>query len=502
MCAATDPANFEFEFGYKTVPGFNCNVWHRPPLPPAFKTPDGKEEYGVIADSFCMSRNPFDRLASQYRYRASVDAREAPPTCDALSDFVDEHLEKLESNALLACLKRGVVAPAECQYHIRARLTRENKLSLDEIDDASSYGAEDCHFLPQTMYTRACETVFELEEYDAAVAPFLEKALSLPPGTAASAEAQSKKAKANNAIALGARDEAAPSDAQKALEYLTTGDPAARAARVKADEAKAKAGTDGALSAAWAQNLDAKDKKEAAEEPKRRSSAETRGGHRSSSSASKKAKTALRRRRTLSKQASCAPPVRRAGFEVDFEDLEEGVLEGDVLAPRDLEGFEVDFEDLEGDLRAHVHVGGRESKFAALRIVEMYKTDFEELGYEASPPKGPLDFGGAAEASLGAPAEDTASVFPGAQRAWARQHVLSSGDAETLDDAVAMMGDWEYHRHKEVGPGSGWEWNAPPPPPAERRRRRRRARLCRRDAGTESVRCRPPRRPHTRPLAG
>ena len=305
MCAATDPANFEFEFGYKTVPGFNCNVWHRPPLPPAFKTPDGKEEYGVIADSFCMSRNPFDRLASQYRYRASVDAREAPPTCDAFSDFVDEHLEKLESNALLACLKRGVVAPAECQYHIRARLTRENKLSLDEIDDASSYGAEDCHFLPQTMYTRACETVFELEEYDAAVAPFLEKALSLPPGTAASAEAQSKKAKAKRAAAaLGARDEAAPSDAQKALEYLTTGDPAARAARVKADEAKAKAGTDGALSAAWAQNLDAKDKKEAAEEPKRRSSAETRGGHRSSSSASKQASSASKQAPNASKQAS------------------------------------------------------------------------------------------------------------------------------------------------------------------------------------------------------
>ena len=92
----------------------------------------------------------------------AVASGEAPPTCDAFSDFVDEHLEKLESNALLACLKRGVVSPAECQYHIRARLTRENKLSLDEIDDASTYGAEDCHFLPQTMYTRACETVFAL----------------------------------------------------------------------------------------------------------------------------------------------------------------------------------------------------------------------------------------------------------------------------------------------------------------------------------------------------
>ena len=436
MCAATDPANFEFEFGYKTVPWFNCNVWHRPPLPPAFQTPDGKEEYGVIADSFCMSRNPFDRLASQYRYRASVDAREAPPTCDAFSDFVDEHLEKLESNALLACLKRGVVAPAECQYHIRARLTRENKLSLDEIDDASSYGAEDCHFLPQTMYTRACETVFKLDEYDAAVAPFLEKALSLPPGTAASAEAQSKKAKAKRATAaLGAAsDEAAPSDAQKALEYLTTGDPAARAARVKADEAKAKAGTDGALSAAWAQNLDAKDKKTAAEEPKRRSSAETRGGHRSSSSASKKASSASKHVSSGSKQASSH---RETSSKTSKK------------------------------ASAHTCTWADVRPETMRRIVEMYKTDFEELGYEASPPKGPLDFGGAAEASLGAPAEDTASVFPGAQRAWARQHVLSSGDAETLDDAVAMMGDWEYHRHKEVGPGSGWEWNAPPPPAEE-----------------------------------
>ena len=284
MCAATDPGNFEFEFGYETIPGFNCNVWHRPPLPPAFRSNDGKEEYGVIADSFCMSRNPFDRLASQYRYESSVDKKEnerkAPPTCASFSYFVDEHLEKMENNALLACLNKGVVSPAECQYHIRARLTRENKLSLDEIDDASSYGAEDCHFLPQTMYTRACETVFALEEYDASVAPFLEKALSLPPGTAASAEAESKK---RAAAELGAE----PSDAQKALEYLTTGDPAARAARAKADEAKAKAGTDGALSAAWAQHLDAKDRAaedaEYAEEPKRHSSASS-GAHRSSSS--------------------------------------------------------------------------------------------------------------------------------------------------------------------------------------------------------------------------
>ena len=52
-----------------------------------------------------------------------------------------------------------------------------------------------------------------------------------------------------------------------------------------------------------------------------------------------------------------------------FEDLEEGVLEGDVLAPRDLEGFEVAFGDLEAGVRAHVHVGGR-GRFQANKISE------------------------------------------------------------------------------------------------------------------------------------
>ena len=42
--------------------------------------------------------------------------------------------------------------------------------------------------MPQTMYTRACQNVFKLEEYETAVAPFLEKALHLPRGAASASE--------------------------------------------------------------------------------------------------------------------------------------------------------------------------------------------------------------------------------------------------------------------------------------------------------------------------
>ena len=74
----------------------------------------------------------------------------------------------------------------------------------------------------------------------------------------------------------------------------------------------------------------------------------------------------------------------------------------------------------------------------------MYKQDFQELGYEAAPPGGVFDFGNAnlgAEvmgAKLGASFDPTAS--------------------DSLDDAVAAMGDWDWDRRKEIGPDSGWSW--------------------------------------------
>ena len=62
MCAANDASTFDFDFGYQTVPGLSCNVWHRPPIAPDFGGAGRPHEFGVIADSFCMSRNPYDRL--------------------------------------------------------------------------------------------------------------------------------------------------------------------------------------------------------------------------------------------------------------------------------------------------------------------------------------------------------------------------------------------------------------------------------------------------------
>ena len=135
-----------------------------------------------------MSRNPYDRLSSQYRYKSTLDPEKFPPTCRAFGDFLDEHIDRMQDNALVRCLHKGAVSPSECQYHIRARLTREKELSMEEIDELSTYSDEDCHFLPQTMYTRACQNAFKLEEYETAVAPFLEKALHLPRGAASASE--------------------------------------------------------------------------------------------------------------------------------------------------------------------------------------------------------------------------------------------------------------------------------------------------------------------------
>ena len=42
---------------------------------------------------------------------------------------------------------------------------------MDDIEQHSSYSDEDCHFLPQSLYTRTCENVFKVEDYDATVSP-------------------------------------------------------------------------------------------------------------------------------------------------------------------------------------------------------------------------------------------------------------------------------------------------------------------------------------------
>ena len=46
---------------------------------------------------------------------------------------------------------------------------------MDDIEQHSSYSDEDCHFLPQSLYTRTCENVFKVEDYDATVMPYLKE---------------------------------------------------------------------------------------------------------------------------------------------------------------------------------------------------------------------------------------------------------------------------------------------------------------------------------------
>ena len=50
----------------------------------------------------------------------------------------------------------GEFHPSECEYHVRADMAK-SEADMGDIEQLSSYSDEDCHFLPQSLYTRACE---------------------------------------------------------------------------------------------------------------------------------------------------------------------------------------------------------------------------------------------------------------------------------------------------------------------------------------------------------
>jgi hypothetical protein len=97
---------------------------------------------GKVEGSFCMSRNPFDRLTSQYRYKSGVYPKKFAPTCDAFTRFLNHHLDKLEQNALVRCLVKGTKHPRECQEDLRARLTAAGQLSQQDVERATTYADE------------------------------------------------------------------------------------------------------------------------------------------------------------------------------------------------------------------------------------------------------------------------------------------------------------------------------------------------------------------------
>ena len=445
---------------------------------------------------------------------------------------------------------------------------------MDEIDDASTYGKEDCHFLPQTMYTRSCETVFKLEEYDETVAPFLERALSLSPGAAASGNDHVDEALGGNANRALLSDDAwqhdtanakdawtkahepgvvaveekelekddASSDAQKALAYLTTGDPNARAAREDVEVKKAMAGTGGILSAAWAQNLDAKDKPaeiddrddahledgfeatvedvepaKTREEPSGHASSHSRHSSHEASGKSSSVKASNHAKASSSHSIHSSTSSghsehssHHASSKPESHNTHRGTKPPEATTgKKDSSSKESSKQSSEQSSRhkkeassskpvssSKPHRAKSTKKTPApvgctwadvrpttlQRVIDAYKSDFEELGYAAAPPDGSLDFGNdhRESAFLGAASSehrDAPNVFPGARRAFVKQHLPADGGLQSLDDAVAAMGDWDWDAASEIGPSSGWDWSpnsnydytphakSPPPPP-------------------------------------
>ena len=424
------------------------------------------------------------------------------------------------------------------------------------------------------MYTRSCETVFKLEEYDETVAPFLERALSLSPGAAASGNDHVDEALGGNANRALLSDDAwqhdtanakdawtkahepgvvaveekelekddASSDAQKALAYLTTGDPNARAAREDVEVKKAMAGTGGILSAAWAQNLDAKDKPaeiddrddahledgfeatvedvepaKTREEPSGHASSHSRhssheaSGKSSSVKASSHAKassshsihssTSSGHSEHSSHHASSKPESHNTHRGTKPPEAKTGKKESSSKESSKQSSEQSSRHKKEASSSKPVspskpHRAESTKKTPApvgctwadvrpttlQRVIDAYKSDFEELGYAAAPPDGSLDFGNdhRESAFLGAASSehrDAPNVFPGARRAFVKQHLPADGGLQSLDDAVAAMGDWDWDAASEIGPSSGWDWSpnsnydytphakSPPPPP-------------------------------------
>ena len=424
------------------------------------------------------------------------------------------------------------------------------------------------------MYTRSCETVFKLEEYDETVAPFLERALSLSPGAAASGNDHVDEALGGNANRALLSDDAwqhdtanakdawtkahepgvvaveekelekddASSDAQKALAYLTTGDPNARAAREDVEVKKAMAGTGGILSAAWAQNLDAKDKPaeiddrddahledgfeatvedvepaKTREEPSGHASSHSRhssheaSGKSSSVKASSHAKassshsihssTSSGHSEHSSHHASSKPESHNTHRGTKPPEAKTGKKESSSKESSKQSSEQSSRHKKEASSSKPVssskpHRAKSTKKTPApvgctwadvrpttlQRVIDAYKSDFEELGYAAAPPDGSLDFGNdhRESAFLGAASSehrDAPNVFPGARRAFVKQHLPADGGLQSLDDAVAAMGDWDWDAASEIGPSSGWDWSpnsnydytphakSPPPPP-------------------------------------
>ena len=136
-----------------------CSAWH---LPPALFHTNGAPAYGAPSSNMCVVRNPFDRAASQVAWLLRNRATHDPTACDATR--LNTHVHKLmremrESMAEVEAafphlgpkelLQDGAV-PAHCQSG-ESNSGCQNRVVKPAF-------REDCHWLPQWMYTEGtCE---------------------------------------------------------------------------------------------------------------------------------------------------------------------------------------------------------------------------------------------------------------------------------------------------------------------------------------------------------
>ena len=160
MCAASRQ--------YSTADGYACNAWHRPP----------STSQGIIPNSFCIVRNPYARLASQYNYEQLNIFGSLDPvydsTCASFEKYLDKESDSLISNRLL-----------QCQQASNSESTADPGQPRVEQCDVDTFGlgpsSHDCHLVPQSLYTSSCETVLVFEQWEETVVPWLQFVAGVQP---------------------------------------------------------------------------------------------------------------------------------------------------------------------------------------------------------------------------------------------------------------------------------------------------------------------------------
>ena len=170
MCAARCESvnnrceTFDPEQLYETQPGYGkCSRVHRPP----------RFSNGVVPDSFCVVRNPFDRLISEFHYNRAMPWNAKSKFEDTCEDF----------QTWLTQVTDVVINSKMVQCHLRAI---EPGSTIDPDRDcpvAAPKGTpwEDCHTLPQSLYVAGCETVLANERWEEDVMPFMHKVAGVEP---------------------------------------------------------------------------------------------------------------------------------------------------------------------------------------------------------------------------------------------------------------------------------------------------------------------------------